>query len=265
MLLGCNYSKELIKLISDRKVKVDYIKLGLYEMYEEGFEVSRKLSPVLLHGVGGSIEEHAGMESIDSINWQSINNAVKHFNSPHLGFHLFSTTQDWNGEIVSDDKVVNRMIEVTKVWTNNICVPFLIENLPYYLNSGHFPCVSEPNVIKTVCNEANVGLLLDIAHARVAASNRQEDIFSYLTSLPLDRVKEIHVVGVQETENDGLRDSHLEMQEEDYSLLKWTLERTKPHVVTLEYGGPGSLFEWRSDIEVLERQLVRLMKICESN
>ncbi|EQB89233.1 uncharacterized protein (UPF0276 family) [Clostridium punense] len=266
MLLGCNYSEELINLISRNRVKIDYIKLGLYDMYKEGMEISSSICPILLHGVAGSINEHAGMKltEINEINWEEINRAITLFKSPHLGFHLSTTLDDWDDNIVDNDIAVNRMIETTKVWAEHICVPFLVENIPYYGFKGTLRFATDPSVINMVCEKANVGLILDIAHARVSASNRNEDVYTYILNLPLDKVKEIHVVGVLENE-EGLRDKHLEMQEEDYKLLEWVLTLANPSIITLEYGGPSPHFEGRSDIDALERQLTRLMKICENH
>lgn len=264
MLLGCNYSEELINLISENRVKVDYIKLGLYDMYRAGMSISRSICPVLLHGIGENINEHAGMKltATNEMNWEAINNAIKLFNSPHLGFHLSTTLDDWDGKIVDSEIAVNRMIETTKAWAEHICVPFMIENIPYYGFKGTLRFATDPYVINMVCEKANVSLILDIAHARVSASNRREDVYTYISRLPLDKVKEVHVVGVLKTE-EGLRDKHLEMQQEDYKLLEWVLTLTNPNIITLEYGGPSPHFEGRSNIDALERQLIRLMKICQ--
>ena len=38
MLLACNYSDELIELLKEDIVDVDYIKLGLFEMYKDVWE-----------------------------------------------------------------------------------------------------------------------------------------------------------------------------------------------------------------------------------
>lgn len=265
MLLGCNYSEELINLLSQDRVKVDYIKLGLYDMYRAGMSISRSICPVLLHGIGENINEHAGMKftATNEINWEEINSAIKLFKSPHLGFHLSTTLDDWNGETVDSEIAVNRMIETTKAWAEHICVPFAIENIPYYGFKGTLRFATDPSVINMVCEKANVGLILDIAHARVSASHRKEDVYEYISSLSLNKVKEIHVVGVLITE-EGLTDKHLEMQEEDYKLLEWVLTLTDPNIITLEYGGPSPLFEGRSNIDALERQLKRLMKICQN-
>lgn len=263
MLLGCNYSSQLIELMQEEKVNVDYIKLGLYEMYEEAFDISCSISPVLIHGVG--LDERTSMKSLNKIDWDSINNSIRKFRSPHLGIHLIAHSDDWE-ELVEYDVIVERMIKVAKTWSKNIQVPFLLENTPwspYYQQKGILPCSADADLIRKICEEADVGLLLDTSHAKISASHRNEDIFSYLEKFPLEKVKEIHTVGSMMTEEHGLKDKHQEMQEEDYEILNWILQKTNPNVVTLEYGGPGELFSWRSDKEALERQLVRLMEICK--
>lgn len=265
MLLGCNYSSQLIELIQEEKINVDYIKLGLYEIYEGTFDISRSISPVLVHGFG--LDERASMSSsvLDNINWQDVNSNIKKFNSPHIGIHLFAQKDDWEG-IPTKEGIIERMISVLKKWQENIEVPLLVENMiwiPYYMEKDLFPYAVDSDLINKVCNEANVDLLLDIAHAKVTAYHANESIFSYLERLPLEKVKEIHTVGTMMTEEHGLEDKHQEMQEEDFEILNWLLHRTNPKVVTLEYGGPGELFSWRSDKKALERQLSRLMEICK--
>ena len=263
MLLGCNYSAELITLIQEKRVTVDYIKLGLYDMYKEGFEISREFCPVLLHGVIPTTWERMGMRPM-FIDWNAINVAIKAFGSPHLGVHLDAKSSDWDEE-VEQETVVQRLIDNAKLWASNVKVPFMVENVPYsdyYGEKGSFSCVGEPAVIREVCEQANVGLLLDVSHARVNAWHRKEEDRAYLLQLPLERVREIHVAGSQMTEH-GLRDRHLEIKEEDCALLEWLLGQTPAEIVTLEYGGPGELFRGRSEIDVLERQLVRLREVCD--
>lgn len=58
-----------------------------------------------------------------------------------------------------------------------------------------------------------------------------------------------------------LRDKHLEITEEGYSLLEYVLKESNIKTVTLEYGGVGKAFENRSDKETLKRQLLRLRKV----
>ncbi len=263
MLLGCNYSKELIELLQENIVDVDYIKLGLYDIYNEALEVSLSLRPVLLHGLG--FNERATMKNIKDVDWKYVNDSIKKFKSPHYGFHLASCIQDWDKD-VTEEKIIEYMSETTKAWIDNIKVPFLVENMPYssvdIKEFGIMDLCVKPHIIKKICDETNAHLLLDIAHAKVTARNSGEDIYSYLEKLPLNRVKEVHIVGTHEIEGIELRDYHLEMEEEDFEVLQWVLSKCSPDIVTLEYGGPGELYSWRSDKKALKNQLIKLMDIC---
>lgn len=79
--------------------------------------------------------------------------------------------------------------------------------------------------------------------------------------LPLELVEEFHVVGIRHNDDGSLRDNHLEMDDYDYEILDWLLKRTTPHIVTLEYGGFGDHYAWRSDAKAIERQLSNIQKI----
>ncbi len=98
----------------------------------------------------------------------------------------------------------------------------------------------------------------------VAAWQRGEEICAYLSALPLDLVREIHLSAPIMDEHEGLRDRHLEMQDEDYVLLQWVLTQTRPDILTLEYGGFGPPFSWRSDQCAVERQLHALRALCDA-
>lgn len=114
--------------------------------------------------------------------------------------------------------------------------PVLVENMPRWSVSPP-AYVVDPAFITAVMDESGCGLLLDLAHARVAAHNRGEAARDYLARLPLDRVLEIHVSGPRPGSHpDGrLVDAHQPLLEADYDLLAWVLERTRPRAVTLEY------------------------------
>lgn len=265
MLLACNYSDELIELLKEDIVNVDYIKLGLFEMYKDVWEKALSIKPILLHGLG--FNERASMKNINDVNWEYVNSSIYKYKSPHYAIHLASILKDWDYNC-KEQSMIEHMINVVKVWSTNIEVPFLIENMPYSLfdeqEFGMMKFCTSTDVINQVLDKTNAKLLLDIAHAKVTATNCHESVYDYLNRLPLEKVKEIHIVGTAEKENVELRDWHLEMKEEDYEILQWVLSKTKPDIVTLEYGGPGEVFSWRSDKEALKRQLIRLMEICNS-
>lgn len=108
---------------------------------------------------------------------------------------------------------------------------------------------SDSALIRRILDALDANLLLDLAHARVAAAFHPMDVRTYLTLLPLERVRQIHLSGAREV--DGiLQDAHETVSEADYDLLRWVLPRTRPEIVTLEY--------YRDDRPALKEMLVRL-------
>ena len=146
-------------------------------------------------------------------------------------------------------------------------MPVLVENVPYYAHQATLRIAVQPEVIWQVVESTDAGLLLDTSHLRCAAWHLGVDERAYARALPLDRVREIHVSGPRLRGDDGLRDRHGELLNEDYALLEWLLGHTRPSVVSLEYGGTGPKFEdpgeapERNDPPALERQLHRLQRL----
>lgn len=256
--LGCNYSPQLVNLLQESRVELDWIKLGRRDTFSEEFSEARPFKPLVLH-----VLPHAGAFPDDRTpwTWNDLNETIQRCGSPHIALHLSVTSADLE-DGATDHEAVERMIAVTTAWVEHLSVPLLVENVPFYGFRGTLRCATDPGVVREVCESTGAGLLLDLAHARVAAWHREDDARAYLKAMPLERVCEIHVSGPIMDPEEGLRDRHLEMQEDDYALLTWALGRTEPEMVVLEYGGTGPRFEWRSDAALLERQLARLRDIC---
>ena len=106
-------------------------------------------------------------------------------------------------------------------------MPLLIENMG-------LPPQSEPHWVNRVLSETGAGLLLDLAHARVAANLLGMEDRAYLSQLPLEKAAEIHLSGSRIRFGRRI-DAHESLHPEDYDLLAWVLERTQAQVVTLEY------------------------------
>ncbi|HVO71461.1 MAG TPA: DUF692 family protein, partial [Aggregatilineaceae bacterium] len=128
----------------------------------------------------------------------------------------------------------------------SISVPLIIENLDYN-SGGAYEYVCEPAFIAEVLRETQVGLLLDIAHARVSAARLGCPFKHYLAALPLQRVKEIHVSGPR-GQGASLVDVHDTLLDDDYAILEEVLTRTAPAALTLEYAR-----DRRALIEQVER------------
>ncbi len=260
MKLVCNYSKELIELLDENKVQIDMIKLGLFDVSKDCFEIAKSYKPLMIHGVGRA--ERAGMRDIKSIDWQKVNYELAKYNVPHLGYHFISYSHEYDTK-PTKAMIRERMISNTKLLKELVDVPLLIENIGfsgYYKHKGFLEYSINNEFITEVCELLDIGMILDTSHAKMCAKYYKIDPIEYMKGLPLHRVKEIHVNGTF-TSEDGLRDKHLEMEEEDYKIVEWLIKNGDIKFLTLEYGGPSEHYANRSEKDALERQLKRLNKI----
>lgn len=124
-------------------------------------------------------------------------------------------------------------------------VSVLLENIEP-IGQYHWWCQAE--WIGHICLKTRCDFLLDLGHARVAAEALEMDVQEYIIRLPLQRIRQIHVSGVRRKAG-KLFDAHELLEEEDYRLLEWMLERTQPEMVTLGYAR-----NW----EALGEQLIQL-------
>lgn len=69
---------------------------------------------------------------------------------------------------------------------------FGLENNNYYPTEA-YDIIADADFINQVVRENKLFFLLDLAHAKVTASNKKINYESYLKSLPLDLMKQIHI------------------------------------------------------------------------
>lgn len=188
--LGCNYSKELIELIEGEEVEVNWIKLANEVLYDTQFKAIKSIRSGLFHIVPYVLSNR----HLEGWNLERINKAIRECKSPHVGVHLRAKENDINGVV---NREVLKEIIISKTIENKrqIETKYLVENMPITCLPEDYKVLADPGFIKEICEEAGIGLLLDISHLKISAWYRGETEKSYLKKLPLNLVKEIHVNG----------------------------------------------------------------------
>lgn len=255
--IACNWSKELLGLITGNQVKLDYIKSGAFGAFHDDFETMRSLRPVLLHGLGH--HETAGMKNTKVVDFKRANRLLAACGSPHYGLHLAITNGDMAPDL-SKENIPERMFFVIQAFKKKLSVPLLLENIPESPQEivlyDYYP-YSSPEQISKIIHDNDVDFLLDLTHAKIACITRGWDVRDYLRALPLKRIREIHVNGVGRDQNGFPDDTHEVMKDDDYELLDFVLRYANPGIISLEYIGTPS--ETKAQItENLYTQLNRL-------
>jgi uncharacterized protein (UPF0276 family) len=237
--LTANYSQALAALIRSGEAPIDGIEVGPWFTPHQIRQYQKELP-------GWEFQFHAG-NYVSRIRYQPcarkrLREYLSCTQNPWLSVHLellplhiylLSAYFGVHLDPPDFEKQKNWFIHKLKNVKTIAQVPIILENL-ISLPNCKYGYAADPGVITKLLEEIECGLLLDIAHARVAASYQGKDVERYLDGLSLDRVEQVHVSGVR-MKAGYLHDAHESMQQEDYVLLEWVLRRSRPKVVTLEY------------------------------
>jgi uncharacterized protein (UPF0276 family) len=121
----------------------------------------------------------------------------------------------------------------------------LIENPSSYL-SFNDSTILEWDFLAELSKATGCGLLLDVNNIYVSAFNHNFDAFTYLESLPVEAVKEIHLAGYSIDINEGKEvyiDTHgQKVYDGVWQLYEQTIQR---------FGEVPTLIEWDTDVPEL--------------
>jgi uncharacterized protein (UPF0276 family) len=259
--LTTNFSTALVDLIHAGEAPIDAIEVGPYFSTEQIQQYQKQLPgwTFQLHvghlfkqgSIAQTVQAWQAYARCTQTSWASFHLVL----IPQMLYHLASRFGIFLPS-PNPDRATQRFIRDVVELKRTLPVPILLENMASVPNrKGRYTFQIEPRRITKILDASGARLLLDLGHARVAAATLKLDVHDYLQQMPLDRVDQIHVSGVRP--RDGLLyDAHESLEEIDYALLDWVLERTQSQVLTLEY------FRQR---EPLREQLQKLRTQLDGN
>jgi len=257
--LSVTYSEHLIDLAQDPTVDWQYVRLGDWldrKVIDRAF--AQFPDRMFLYHHNGNIPHNKGGRKAFIAylqEWQ------KRTASPWMSLHLDYHRSEEIGQVIRGERqpplyetesAFDLLRDGVKQVQAQMDVTLLLENVPSWPQPWLCP-EADPGFIVRLLEATDCGFLLDTAHARMAAGTFGQDIYAYLAALPLDRVVEIHVSSPRYRDNIW-HSSHEVLEEEDYAILRWLLERTAPQAITLEY--------WQ-DREQIKAQLAQLARLIE--
>jgi uncharacterized protein (UPF0276 family) len=154
-----------------------------------------------------------------------------------------------NGAMMTEAEMLsNARVNMKKLRARAGIKKYIIENNNYF-NTGAYETVTEPLFLSTLMSDLNIGLLLDIGHARVSSHHTGISFEHYVNKLPLDKILQIHFSSPT-LKKDKMKDTHRKLTLQDWNHLKETLNLTKNiRHITIEY---------YKNLEILESMLKTL-------
>ena len=254
--LAANGYAELYELLDRGEVPIEFIKCPLSP--DSQVDVDRALSyrPVVLHCWGPP-----GYSATQPVipEPELLRDLAQKTGTPFVSVHLeYEPERDGS---MDADALLARIREQVDLLRELAQKQILLENVPFYPWQNKPRWGTDPELITAAVEASEAAFLLDLAHARVAAWHRGDDIRDYLAALPLHKAREVHISGPRMAE-EGLRDRHMALTEEDYDLLDWVMTKAPMvEIVTVEYAGKRAKTAHYGEADgpdLLLQQLVKL-------
>ncbi len=230
--------------------------LGMGGLWRKKMDKIAQEYPLICHGLSLSLG------SPEPLDWEFLRELkqffkdypVQHY-SEHLSFSKCDNAHFYDLlPMPFREDAIRHVVERIKQVQDFLGFKIAIENISYYTPLD--PEMDEATFIRTIVEEADCHLLLDVNNVYVNAFNHGYDAKEFIFNLPLERVSNIHMAGHEKVAEDLIIDTHGQpIIDPVYELFEWTTQQIKPVPVLLErdFNIP--------EIEELQEELNQLNKI----
>jgi uncharacterized protein (UPF0276 family) len=250
--VGVAYNSSLPTFLDEHPDAVDYVEMPFELIHHSTHlvEIERR-KPLILHcaslSLAGSIlpcEQTVG----------AVEHWVRRTRTPWLGEHLaFVTAERAPFEVTAgdgshpgpydvgysvnppaNDETLRHVVRSVAEYERRFKVPILLENSPvYFVPPGS--TMTQAELLRKVCAHSSAQLLVDLTHLYITANVMGLDPCEEVLSLPLDRVVEVHISGVDWQDGVYWDDHTKPAPDAVYEMLDLVLERSRLKAITLEY------------------------------
>src|ERR1700685_922943 len=246
--LGLAHGPGILDFMDRNPGYVDYIEMPFEQLrHNPGLASVQEVAPVVLHCASMSV---AGFipppqETTDAISQESARTQT-----PWIGEHLAFVSADGISEEADRDTAPTNLTytiapqlseeAVERVTINlsslrpKFSAPIILENSPQY-----FPIpgstMGMADFVAMVSSQCDVDLLLDLSHFMITSINTKVDASKEIEKLPLERVVEIHLSGMNLQDGIVWDDHAVPAPPEMFDLLAQVAKRARPRALTMEY------------------------------
>ncbi len=203
MEFALNYSPQAVDLLAQGRIALDRFKCPAWD---DVIAAAQETRPPYVHlplRVGTGIGDAIDTEKKQPADWRRMESLLAQTGTPYVNLHLLPLVSDFPDlpEATDDPIHVERMLEAALRDVEAVVRRFgadkVIVESDYYHEGHYFRASCQPDFIRRVIEAAGCGFLLDISHARLAARSLDMETHAYFDGLPLDRIREVHLTGIQ--------------------------------------------------------------------
>jgi uncharacterized protein len=246
--LGLAHGPGILDFMDRNSGYVDYIEMPFEQLrHNPGLASVQEVAPVVLHCASMSVAGFIppSQETTDAISQESARTQT-----PWIGEHLAFVSADGISEEADRDTAPTNLTytiapqlseeAVERVAINlsslrpKFSAPIILENSPQY-----FPIpgstMGMADFVAMVSSQCDVDLLLDLSHFMITSINTKVDASKEIEKLPLERVVEIHLSGMNLQDGIVWDDHAVPAPPEMFDLLAQVAKRARPRALTMEY------------------------------
>ncbi len=232
-MVGIGYRKEFSQtFLNNGVLQPDFVEvapenwLGIGGYWKQELKKVLKKYPLYCHGLSLSIGSPEGVDIgfVKQVR-QFLEDTDAVLYSEHLTFskvdnaHLYDLLP-----IPFTQEAINRVSENILQVQDILKKPLILENGSYYtvLEAE----MSEEDFINEILDRTGCELLLDVNNVYVNAFNHQYDAEEFITQMPLDKVKYIHMAGHYQVNEQLIIDTHgADVIDPVYDLFRYTVKQ----------------------------------------
>jgi uncharacterized protein len=246
--LGLAHGPGILDFLDRNPGCVDYIEVPFEQFrHNPGLEAVQEVAPIILHCASMSVAGFIppSQETIDAIKFET-----DRTKTPWIGEHLAFVSADGINEEADRDTTPTNLTyticpqlseeAVERVSVNlsslrpKFSAPMILENSPQYFSIPG-STMGMADFVAAVATDCDIDLLLDLSHFMITSMNTKVDSSKEIEKLPLERVVEIHISGMNLQDGIVWDDHAVPAPPEMFDLLEQVLKRSRPRAVTMEY------------------------------
>ena len=246
--LGLAHGPGILEFLDRNPGCVDYIEMPLEQLrHNPGLASIQETAPIILHCASMSV---AGFIPPSQDTIEAIAAETTRTQTPWIGEHLAFVSADGINEEADRDTTPTNLTyticpqlseeAVERVAMNLECLrpkfsrPIILENSPQYFSIPG-GTMNMADFVAMVSSRCDVDLLLDLSHFMITSANTGVDSAKEIEKLPLERVVEIHLSGMNLVDGIVWDDHAVPAPPEMFELLEQVMKRSRPRALTMEY------------------------------
>lgn len=267
-MVGIGYRKEFSSaFLSSNILKPDFVEvapenwIGIGGYWKQELKKVLDKYPLYCHGLSLSIGSPEGIDTafVKKVK-QFLDETQAELYSEHLTFskvdnaHLYDLLP-----IPFTQDAINKVVENIQQVQDILGKRLILENGSYYtiLEAE----MSEIEFITEIVAKSDCELLLDVNNVFVNAFNHQYDAKNFISKMPLEKVKYIHIAGHFQVSEKLIIDTHgAEIIDTVYNLFDFTMNQLQhdiPVLLERDFNIP--------ELSELQSEITTLQKIKENN